>query len=226
MNPFKVPMKIIRDHKGFLDEIAQEKDIRRKIESLLISSFSFFFIYGILMGASHSYVQSLLSAIKLPTLFLLTLLICFPTLFVFNTVFGSRQKVGQYFGLLLSSVSVTSLLLLAFAPITLFFLITTHHYQFFKLLNVAMFGVSGIFGVRYFYQGMRLATPSEKADEAVLQRILMLWIVLYAFVGSQLAWTMRPFFGSPGKPLEIVRELGGNFYTDILKAISEILGLT
>ena len=224
MNPFKVPMSIVRDHKSFLDEIAQEKGTKEKIVSLSISTFLFFAVYGAIVGAGHSFGQSLLSAAKLPILFLLTLVICFPTLYIFNTLFGSSQKAGQYFALLLSCISVTSLLLIAFAPITLFFLLTTRHYQFFKLLNVAILTISGLFGVRYFYQGMRSVTPSEKTEGSMLQRILLLWIVLYAFVGSQLAWTIRPFFGSPDKPSQIVRELGGNFYTDIIKAISEILG--
>ncbi len=224
MSRLNVPMRILRDHKGFLDEIAQEKGITEKITWLSISAFVFFAVYGIIMGASHSFGQSLSSAIKLPILFLLTLVICFPTLYIFNTLFGSNQKAGQYFALLLSAVSVTSLLLMAFAPITLFFLLTTSHYQFFKLLNVAIFVVAGFFGIRYFYQEMCLATPSEKANNEMLSRILILWIVLYAFVGSQLAWTIRPFFGSPDHAFEIVRDLKGNFYTDIIRAVGEILG--
>jgi len=221
---FALPMKIISDHKGFLDEITQEKGIKEKIKSLLVSTFAFLAIYGILMGASRSLLQALLSAIKLPILFLLTLAICFPTLYIFNTIFGSRQKVGQYFVLLLSCISVAGLLLIAFAPITLFFLLTTDHYQFYKLLNVAILAIAGFFGVRYLYQGMSVVGQTAKADDKKLQRILILWIVLYAFVGSQLAWTIRPFFGSPGMGVEIIRDLHGNFYTDIVRAVSEILG--
>lgn len=50
------------------------------------------------------------------------------------------------------------------------------------------------------------------------------WILLYAFVGTQLAWTLRPFFGAPGLPFELFRNLGGTFYADIFAALGEILG--
>jgi hypothetical protein len=54
--------------------------------------------------------------------------------------------------------------------------------------------------------------------------VVWLWIALYAFVGSQMAWTLRPFVGAPGLPFELFRQLGGNFYANILASIGEILG--
>jgi hypothetical protein len=39
-----------------------------------------------------------------------------------------------------------------------------------------------------------------------------------------MAWTLRPFVGYPGSRLEIIRELGGNFYADIFRSIGELLG--
>ena len=50
--------------------------------------------------------------------------------------------------------------------------------------------------------------PQQKSKAAFLK----LWFALYAFVGTQLAWTLRPFFGAPGLRFEIFRGLGGNFY--------------
>jgi len=47
---------------------------------------------------------------------------------------------------------------------------------------------------------------------------------VYAFVGSQMAWTIRPFIGAPGTKFELFRQLGGNFYSNILYSIGEILG--
>jgi len=54
--------------------------------------------------------------------------------------------------------------------------------------------------------------------------VLRLWMFLYAFVGSQLAWTLRPFIGAPSIPFELFRQLGGNFYTNVFASIGEILG--
>jgi hypothetical protein len=54
--------------------------------------------------------------------------------------------------------------------------------------------------------------------------LLYIWILLFGFVGTQLAWTLRPFFGSPGEPFQIFRHLSGTFYADILHTIGRLLG--
>ena len=47
---------------------------------------------------------------------------------------------------------------------------------------------------------------------------------MFGFVGTQLAWTLRPFFGSPGMPFELFRNLEGTFYNNILQTIGSLLG--
>jgi hypothetical protein len=54
--------------------------------------------------------------------------------------------------------------------------------------------------------------------------VVRLWIIVYAFVGSQMAWTLRPFIGAPSMDFELFRQLGGNFYANIMASIGEILG--
>jgi hypothetical protein len=54
--------------------------------------------------------------------------------------------------------------------------------------------------------------------------MLYVWIVLYAFVGSQMAWTLRPFIGYPDARFELIRDLGGNFYSNVLISIGEVMG--
>jgi hypothetical protein len=189
----------------------------------LVSSILFLALYGAVLGSTHSVLQALSSAIKLPVLFLITLIICLPTLYFFNVLFGSRQSLSQSFALILTAITVTAVLLLSFAPITLFFMLTTSHYQFFKLLNVGIFAITGLVGVTFLYQGMQYVSREEEGRGARAW-VLQLWILIYGFVGSQMAWTLRPFIGSPDLPFELFRQLGGNFYVNIIASIGEILG--
>jgi hypothetical protein len=193
---------------------------------MLISSLTFFALYGAVMGSTHSVWQALSSAIKLPVLFLATLFICAPTLYIFNVLYGSDQSLRQNVALILTAVTVTAVVLISFAPITLFFLLTTSQYQFFKLLNVGIFTIAGSMGVRFLSQGMRVVAGvgTDAHADRKLRWVLRLWMFLYAFVGSQLAWTIRPFVGAPSIPFEPFRQLGGNFYTNVAASIGEILG--
>ena len=176
------------------------------------------------MGSSHSLWQTMSSAVKLPILFLATLFVCVPSLYFFGLLFGSDQSLGQNLAVILTGITVTAVLLLSCAPITLFFLLTTSQYQFFKLLNVGIFTVAGIMGIVFLYQGMKVVSGTEKEGASTRKWLLFFWMFVYAFVGSQMAWTFRPFIGAPGSPFELFRQLGGSFYTNILQSFGEILG--
>jgi hypothetical protein len=221
---FNVLIGLLRDRSAFLEEIRAGINLESKNTALLLCSSIFFAIYGAIIGSFHGWMQALSSAVKLPALYLITLIICFPTLYFFNILFGSKKTFGQHFAMLLTSVSVISVLLFSFAPITLFFLISTRSYQFYKLLNVVVFAITGFIGIKFLYQGMGMLSKEDEEGQTTRMSILRFWLILYAFVGTQLAWTLRPFFGSPDSPFELFRQMQGNFYLDILRAFGEIFG--
>jgi hypothetical protein len=167
-------------------------------------------------------------------LYLITLIVCLPALHIFNSLFGSRKSVAQHFTYVLSAASVISLLLAGFAPIVLFFITTLNpskDYSFYLLMNVAVFGITGVFGVSFLYQSMRPAAEIE-GDETVFEKVdnikirdqvLRLWLVLYGFVGSQLGWTLRPFFGS-SNTFVLFKPRDGNFLGGVWMALRHVMG--
>jgi hypothetical protein len=211
---------ILRDRYSFFAEIREEVRLRQKISAMLLSSTICLAIYGAVMGASHSLPQVLSSALKLPALFLITLVICAPSLYFFNILFGSKQSILQNIALLMTAITTTSVLLLSLAPITLFFLTTSTDYAFFKLLNVAVFTVAGLMGLRFLKQGFEQSVDADNEEgQRARQRLFRLWIYLYAIVGTQMAWTLSPFIGEPGLPFILFRRVDGNFYVDVLDSI-------
>lgn len=222
MNYFSTIIPLLRDRKDFLEEIYQGIGLKSKITALLISSSCCFAIYGAIIGAFHGPLQVVSSAIKLPALYLITLVVCLPTLYIFNALFGSQQSISQHLAFLLTSVSAIAILLCGFAPVTLFFLITVNDYNFFVLLNVAIFALTGIVGVSFLYQVMKPTGDGNSQGSKVRTNILRFWLVLYGFVGSQLGWTLRPFFGSPGQ-FELFRAREGSFLSGVLNALFNIL---
>ncbi len=229
---FSVLLALLSDRDQFIQEIYDDVKINTKIVGLLICSSIFLAIYGGLIGAISSWMQIISSAAKLPFLFLITLAICLPALYFFNVYFGSRTTLRQYAAILLCAVTITSTLLFGFAPVTLFFLITADNYSFFLLLNVAIFTLTGIIGVYFLYQVLLPKTETIIADKDLASddtaidknrkiriSILKFWLGLYAFVGSQMAWTLRPFFGSFGSKFDIFRPREGNFYLAVWNAL-------
>ena len=223
MNYFSTLIRLLRDRTIFLQEVRDGKGVESKILSLMIASSLFFAIYGAIIGASSSWLQMLVSMVKLPALYLLTLLICLPTLYFFDILFGSKADFKQYTVLSLTTVSVISVLLFSFAPVTLFFLISIRDYHFFLLLNVAIFSLTGFVGVKLFYNGMKTVMEFNENTPKIRNQLLLFWVVLYGLVGSQLGWTLRPFFGSPGNSFQLFRDIEGNFFAKIISIIVSLL---
>jgi hypothetical protein len=226
MNHFSVLTRLLRDRATFLNEVRNHVKLESKIASLLICSSVFFAIYGAIIGCYGGQLQIISSAIKLPALYLITLTICLPTLYFFDILFGSKLDFKQYLTMALTAVAVMSVLMFSFAPVILFFLISVKGYDFFLLLNVLVMGITGTVGIRLFYKGMcDLVSSAEVIEQDLRQRLLKGWMILYALVGSQLGWTLRPFFGAEGQDFQIFRpEINGNFYAKVLEAIGSLLG--
>ena len=224
---FDVLMQLLRDRNTFMLEIENNKYIDKKIISLLISSSMFMALYGAIIGSTHGGLQIISSAFKLPALYLLTLLICLPTLYFMDIVLGSKRVFGQYVALLLASMSMISVMLFGFAPVTLFFRLSIDDYWFFLLLNIVVLGFTGIVGVRFFYKSMIDLVAKEQDGEIPNNRHKLIkgWLFLYGFVGSQLGWTLRPFVGTPDQPFALFREIESNFYIQVIKIVGKVLGI-
>ncbi|MBI9019563.1 MAG: hypothetical protein JEZ07_20120 [Phycisphaerae bacterium] len=124
-------------------------------------------IYGICMGtfaasSGGDKTQLLASAVKFPLLFFLTLLITFPSLYVFNALIGSKLKMTSVLRLLVASVAVITAIAASLGTIVVFFSLSTNSYNFMVLLNVAACGIGGILGLTFLLKTLhRLVLVSD-----------------------------------------------------------------
>jgi hypothetical protein len=211
----------------------------------LAATYGFFMgWYAIFSRPEPEYRQVLACVVKVPALFLLTLFICFPSLYVFATLSGSRLRFSATLKLLLAIVAITLTVLASFGPIVAFFAVSTEHYPFMKLLNVAFFSLAGAFGVTVLLRALRLLlVPAPAAAAAELptvppviappvcldstrqvNRVFRVWVLLYALVGCQMAWVLRPFLGSPGQPFSWFRARYANFFLDVWRTLGGLFG--
>ncbi|MFN0055627.1 MAG: hypothetical protein ACKV0T_26055 [Planctomycetales bacterium] len=110
------------------------------------------------------WTQWLASTIKVPALFFLTLAVTFPSLYVFNALVGSKLTMVSLLRLLTAALGVTLAVLAAFGPIVAFFSVSTTSYPFMLLLNVVVFGVAGILGLKFLLQTLHRLSVVEKSQ--------------------------------------------------------------
>lgn len=223
MTTLSISDTILRNRIFFFGEIRGSKALGAKIIDMMISCFIFLAIYGAVMGAAHSPLQAFSSAVKLPILFLATLVICTPSLHFFNILFGSKQTMLQTVALILTAMTTTSVILVSFAPITFFFLMTSRHYEFFLLMNVIFFAIGGAMGILFLRQGVQIISESDNLEGGGARRVIFaIWILLYAFVGSQMAFTLSPFVGDPAQPFILLTQYGDNFYSYLMNNLWQL----
>lgn len=224
---FTLMPDFLRNPDGFYQSIREGKEIKSKAIKLSLVCIIGLMTYGFTVGLAKSPLQALSSAGKLPILFLLTMTFCLPSLYFFSlTLLRTPLNMLQVQTVVLSGIAVTSFLLLGLAPISLFFVMTSSNYPFFQLLAVLFVGVSALIGLYFLWRGMTLIELSDKKTSNQLgQRILVLWFILYAFVGTQMTWRLSPFIGKPEDPFYLLKPSRDNFYVDVLHALQGALNI-
>jgi hypothetical protein len=200
-------------------EMLSDSGLSRKwVIKQLLFILLFSIIYGIVMGSYNGFLQSMVTGIKIPCLIFLSLLICFPALFVIQYMIGSTMTLYQMTNIILSGFVVFSTIALSFAPIVIFFMITSNNYAFLKLLHVAIFTFSGIFAVKTIIDGLTFSCEKKNIYPKLGMKIFKIWVVILAFVSSQLAWNLRPFVGSRELKFELFRVKDSNFYVAVIQS--------
>ena len=208
------------------DAVLRGRGDRVGLAALLLIVTLFGCLYGATMGSFTGVwdgrpTQLLYSAAKVPLLLLACFAVALPSFFALNTILGLRDDFAQVVRALATSQAALTLVLAALAPLTLLFYAGTQRYPAAVLWNGLVFlsaTLAGQFVLRRAYR------PLVERDGR--HRVLMwVWGLTYAFVGIQAAWVLRPFVGSPGRPVEFFREAAwGNAYVQIAQLVAETVG--
>lgn len=220
---------IFTQQRELCDDLIGELAVRPKLVRLASYALASSALYGTSMGLYHPefpLVQAAASAIKVPALFLLTLAICLPTLHFVGLLFGSPVRFGQSVAILLTGICQTCILLGAFAPISLFFLVSKSSYAFLMIMHVLIFAFCGMAGLTSIYQNFEyirstLGTEQRRLDT---NHLLKQWMLLYVIVGTQMSYNLAPFVNRGG-PVTIFNAVPGNFFSYIWGVLLEALSL-
>jgi hypothetical protein len=175
-------------------------------------------------GREQAWRHLVASAAKLPLLFALTLLVTFPSLYVFAALANSRLRVRETLRLLVAAITVMLGVLASFAPVTVFFTLSTDSYRFMLFLNVVFCGLAGLVGLGFLYRAVNLVFPDEAGAEEGrrARRIFRVWLLIFGVVGAQMAWILKPFVGNPQLPFAWVRDSRvSNFFEFVLRALAD-----
>lgn len=170
---------------------------------------------GTFGGLSPDRLQQVLySAVKVPLLLLATFSLTLPSFFVVNTLVGLRADFAESLRSLIATQAVLAVILACLAPYTAWWYASSASYVWAQLFNLGLFALASLaaqISLRRMYRPL-----IERNRRHVL--MLRAWLVVYAMVGVQMAWVLRPFLGNPGQPTQFFREdAWSNAYIVVLR---------
>lgn len=215
-----------RGRRALLDDLLLGRGVRAHIASLAASTIIFGALYGAVLGSWHGARLASYVAVKVPLLLLSTALITALFNWIVAALLGLRMRPAQTFALTLVPLAVSSIVAASLAPVAWFFTQalpapsptqrTLHNVLY--LVHVLLVATGGIAGTMLL---RRVLVAVCNGDEQRARAVRFAWTFVYAFVGGEMAWVLRPFVGSVYLPVVFLRDdaLHGNVYEFILTDI-------
>ena len=186
-------------------------------------------LYGTSVGLWRSPLQSAFTGLKIPLLIFLT---CAGNALLnglLAQVIGSGLGFRQASVAILLSFTVAACLLAAFCPLGFFVLWNTPPlassdagagHSLTLLTHVALIAYAGVAANARLLALLRRFASAPRAAATTL----FAWLAGNLLLGAQLAWILRPFIGSPGLPVEVLRAdpLRGNFFEAVCSALQRL----
>ena len=216
-------MALLSERERFFEEVVEGQDLGTKLGYAFGTMLGLSAFYGLVAGAYSGWQQAISGAIKVPVLLLATLAVCFPVFFVVQVLMGSRLKLEQVLVLVVSSLALMSILLAAFVPVTAFFLLTGANYYFQHLLQIGIAGIAWLFGMFALHDGLSVICEKRGVYPRRALTMMRIWALLFAFVGIQMAWNLRPFISDRREPFQVIGHYQGNFYAAVVYAMNKLL---
>lgn len=187
--------------------------------------------FGGSIGVWRDPLQGFYTAIKFPVIILLTALGNGLLNGMLAPLLGVNISFRQSLLAVFMSFTIVSVVLAAFSPLVWFAIwnspplsdnahLSGVTHGFILLMDVAVIALAGIAGNLRLWQLLRELSGSR----AGATRIVLAWLAGNLLLGSQLSWILRPFIGSPGLPVQFVRDdaLRGNFFEAVWNALQRI----
>ena len=145
-------------------------------------------IFGAVLGTLRGDVQIAYGAIKMPLAFLATLVLSVPAFYGVSAAYGQAWPLSRLVALVLAASARAALVLVALSPALWLAMDLGLGYHLSVLAASAAYAVAGIAALAVLLAGLRGPTALRTAGVFAL--------ILFA-VGSQVAWSLRPYFVRP-----------------------------
>ncbi len=192
----------------------------QSLSATLVLATLLLMLFGFVIGWMHSPAQALSASLKLPALYLLTTLVTITIFHIGLIYMGSKHSLTQLITGIANAIGLASMMLGAFAPVIFFLVLIGIEYRTLLLISIGSLAVGSFVGLKTLMNYLASLNPEmPEAGRRGLRLATVGWIFLFGFVGFQLSWVLRPFFGDPDSAFQWFRGPASDAGASAIRAI-------
>lgn len=183
---------LLRHPQELASRLGSGHQTREILPGLIALILPTFLLFGLVVGSFSFGLQLIAAPLKILAGTLVSAVICFPSLYIFSCLSGSRIGIGPIAILLAATLALTGLLLLGFAPALWIFTQATNSFGFIGSLTLLTWLISLHFGFRFLKKAIAQFGTTHFTP-------LTLWTIIFTIVTLQMSTSLRPILGRSEK---------------------------
>ncbi|MCL1909764.1 MAG: hypothetical protein FWG05_02380 [Kiritimatiellaeota bacterium] len=159
---------------------------------MLLAAALCYAVFGFAVGLFGGWKVAATAVWKAPFITICSMLLCFPSLYVFTAVQGSPMTPGRAFALGSACLAMTGLIVVGLAPVAWLFANSTESLPFVMIMTILMWFISLPFAFRFLNHARNAGLLAQVVG-------LKLWFIVLIAVTLQMTTVMRPILTAPVK---------------------------
>jgi len=157
---------------------------------LLLAGLAGHALFGLASGLFGGWFVAAMNTAKMPLAGLCSLLLCFPSLYIFSSVAGTPLSLAQSVLLGCASFAMVGLILVGLAPVAWLFAVSTASISFVTVLTFLLWLIAIGFTSRFL-------DKLKDGGQLLQQAGIKLWLAILMIVTLQMVTCMRPMLSRP-----------------------------
>jgi hypothetical protein len=212
--------QLLRDRAGLLARIRAGRDLAALMRVMIATLAFAAAIVGGALGTYRGGVQIAYAALKLPLVLLGTAALSAPALTAVGVALGRRARLPADLALVMAALAFGALLLVAATPLLLLLRALEVPYHDLILAVVAVFASAGVASLNLVGRGLVADDGPGRAAA------LLALCTVFALVGGQLAWALRPFLVRPrAADVAFIHDVEGSLADAIITSLASARGV-
>jgi hypothetical protein len=211
--------QLLRDRAAVVARISRGQDLVAITRVMVATIAIAMAIVGAALGYYRGGTQIAYAAIKLPLVMLGTAALSAPALSAIGAALGRRSRLSCDLALVMTALAFGSLLLASCTPLILLGHALNVGYHQMILLTVGTFALAGVASLWMVYRELSIeAAPGRRSAIAG-------FCLVFALVGSQLAWSLRPYLVRTRGDVVFIREIEDSLFDAITTTFQSARGI-